>query len=68
MKEIKVQIYETTEKLPEHGVMILADDGSEWVILLAEGTDTACPCEDPTRVTFKRWLYLGDLDNEEENT
>lgn len=62
MQTKTVVIYELSEKTPDENTMILADDGSNWYVLMHDADGIAYEWEgqrDP--VEFVRWAYLGDL-------
>jgi hypothetical protein len=66
MSEIaKVEIFDVKEKLPPDGIMILADIGGEWEILMADGTNVGYAWEqdnaDNGGLVFYKWLSLGEL-------
>ena len=59
MKNIVLQVWDTLEKLPESGTMILGDTGQEWVILMYESGNIGFAWEeDDEPVEFIRWSYL----------
>jgi len=71
MKIKLVKVYNSSNKLPDTGTMILAFN-REWHILMYESCglvhgeivmygNTACGWEDDAPIEFSKWAYLSDL-------